>query len=251
MNFQKFKESPNAFKLLVIAVLLITVYLIFSFYQSLQYSRSTVQSLSQLLIWLSLAVGFYFLKKWAWAGLFILISFSLLSIVLALISLQMHFNIYSVVSIILCFLIIYSLNLKSIRLLFLVDERDGITYPAGVTNFTILCFIVALFIFVDIVGTYNIVNSAPTRFFVILLGFTYAALGLGMWKLNKYTLQAASPLLIFIAIAVILILTYDYFKADRFLALGKSIYYILISLSILFYWLKFVKPKIQTEEVLI
>ncbi|RPH99339.1 MAG: hypothetical protein EHM72_11310 [Calditrichaeota bacterium] len=202
----------------------------------------------QISLWLFVCWGFYMTKRWAWVVFSVLVSFSVLSIIHSLLSLRMPINVLPFVSMAIGISVIWLLNVPSVRNLFKIDERNGQMIPHEMTNFSIFCLIIGLFIFVEILGISRTGNSSiPAKLFISLLGFIHLSLGFGLWKVNKTAVQAALSLLIFSALSVSIVSAYDYFELHRYLAFRKSLFYISIALMMLGYWVKRVTPKIPSQ----
>ena len=250
MNFPEFKSSPSIYKILNTICLLLLLYMFYSFFHSMQFSQFSIRSIMQLLLWIAVTIGFYLTRKWAWIIFVVLVSFSVLSIIHAVLSQRMPIHIFPFLSILIGIFILWALNLKKIRHLFNVDKRGQQIVSAHITNFSIFCFVISLFIFVELLGMSQIAaSSAPAKLFIGLLGFIHALLGVGIWQRNKTAFQATLSLLIFTAISVTIILVYDYIEASRYLALGRSVFYITICIAMLVYWIKLVQPKIEKDMV--
>jgi hypothetical protein len=249
LSSQKFQERPIVFKILMILCLVIAAVMIFSFLRSLRYSPHIVIPSIKILLWLGVCFGFYRAQKWAWAAFAVLVSFSVLNTVNFLISQREGLHAVLFISMAAGGAILWCLNRKDIRKLFEIDLRKGHQSPVERANFTVLSITIGLFILAEILGMrYIVTSSAPTRLFFGFIGIIYVLLGIGVWQLNKSALNAALSFLIFSAISIAIILGYDFIKANRFLALQKSLFYILISVGMLFYWARYVRPKISKDD---
>ncbi len=249
MNSEKFKASPTAYKILLITCGLLALYLLFSFINSLRLSQNILLSAFQLLLWMGIGLGFYWTKKWAWASVFVIMLFSLLSLVYSLLSLRIPVNVFIFLSIALVAAILWGLNVPSLRAFFFIDTRNGKSVAPAVTNLGLFCIAIALFIVFQLLGASRVAaSSIPAQLFIGLLGFVFLLLGLGIWRLNTYAFQATLPFLFFTAISVAIILIYDFFKSHRFLAVRHSLFYIVISVGLLWYWIKLVAPRLPAED---
>ena len=247
MNFN-FREKPIIFKILLIICLFVAAMMIFSLFRNMRFSTNITVSLLKIFLWLFICVGFYKIQKWAWASLFVLVLFSILNIIHSLVSLRIEFNLFPLISIIIGALIIWALNVSSIRNLFQVDFRKGQNIISGITYFAVFCITIGLFLLTELLGINRIASSSiSARLFIAFMGFVYLLLGIGIWQLNKIAFQAVHPVLIFTVLSASFILAYDFFVAKRFLALRNFFFYISISTSMLIYWVNFIRPKIPKD----
>lgn len=244
MNFQDFRQKPFAFKILLAICLLVAAYFIFSSFSRMSYSTNMVRPLSSVVLWIVICIGFVMTKKWAWAAIFALISFSVLAVIHTAVSRAGGLNFYLVIPLALSGIILWLLNVKSMRNVFRIDQRKERALPPAVTNFAVFCLALSLFLFVGILGMDNLPGSVlPVRLFIGFLGFVYLLLGIGLWRLNTYAFKAVLSLLIFTAISITIILIHDYVEVHRFMALQKTGFYLLIMTGMILYWVKMVRPK--------
>ena len=247
MNIQEFKARPVVYQALMAVCLVLVFYLLFSFFNRMQYSHDLVRSGIQIVLWIAVTIGFYLVRKWAWIVLAVLMSFSVLGLVHTFVSLRMPFHIFSLIPVAIAILILWGLNRKDMRDLFQVQSGKGRKVAVEVTNFAILCIAIGLFVFIEVLGNRQIrVNPTPVNLFIGFLGFIYILIGTGVWRLNTYAIQAALPILAFTTISLAIALVFDFMRDERFLALGKTIYYIFVSLAMLWYWLKSVRLKLTS-----
>jgi hypothetical protein len=249
MNIQAFWEKPKIFKILMAVILLITAFIIFSFFRNMHYSTNKIRPFVTLFLWLSICAGFFLTKRWAWGAFSVLVTFSILSITHSLIARQFNLNFYPLISVAIGAFVMGCLNQAEIRRLFHVDWRNEQAVPAEITNFAVLCIALALFIFMALLGMNKLAaGSMPTRLFVGFLGVAYLLLGIGAWQLNKSAFQAAPSILIFALISVTIMLAFDFFETHRFLAVRKSVFYLSISAAVLIYWVKYVRLQLPGED---
>lgn len=245
MNFQELKKSPAVFQIMVAFCFIIVLYMVFAFFHRLQYSQDTVRSVIQLVLWMTVTIGFVMTKKWAWIIMAVLMSFSVLSLVHVLVSRTMPFHVLSLFSIAISILLILGLNMKSVRDLFQADSRKGRQVAVEATNFAIFCTALGLFVFIGILsGRQIMINPTPVNLFIGFIGFTFILLGISIWRLNTYAVQAVLPFLAFTIISIAIVLIYDMMGKTRFSELSNSVFYIIVSIAMLVYWAKWVRPKL-------
>lgn len=242
------KDTPAAFKILLAVCLLIVGVMIYSFIRRLPFSQNVLDQIIRIVLWVAVCVGFYFKRKWAWAIFSVLLIFSILNVIHAVLSLRMSLNLAPFISIAVGVAVLWLLNRTSIRELFQVDLYDHQEMPREIANFAVLCLAIGLFVIVEILGISRIATSSiPAKLFLGGIGLCYMLLGIGIWRLNKYAFQAVLSLLIFSLISITIILVYDFIKANRFMALNKSMYYILLNVALLMYWIKSLRPKLSDK----
>lgn len=249
MDLQKFKEKPMVFKILQVACLLLAADAIFSLFRNIKYSADISGSLISIVLWCCVSVGFYMTKKWAWALYFTLLSFGILKTVYSLLIQATEFSLSRLVFISMILLIIWSLNIKTIRDLFKIDWKNDQQIPLGIRSFAVICLSVGLFFFVDTLGISRIAGiSVPSKLFIGSLGLIYVLLGLGIWQLNKFAFQAVHAILIFSLLATLIVVVYGFFQTKRFLAMQNSLLCISISIGMLFYWVRYLRIKIPNNH---
>lgn len=248
MNFSKFLEKPLVFKILLSFCLFILILSIFSLYRSYHYSTNIAFSIFKIIFSFGLCLGFYKVKKWAWALLLAFVLFTTLGLIHSILSFRNEFNLSSLVSIVISAFVIWALNVKDVRTLFQVDVVKGQQTISGIASFAVFCMTIGLFLLVNMLTRYGFVNIfIPANTFIVFFALVYVLLGIGMLQLNKFAFQSVHPILIFTFLTIIFIMGYDYFKLKRFLALNHSIFYISISIGMLIYWNKLIRPQIQKD----
>jgi hypothetical protein len=242
-------HRPLVYKLLLFTCVLLAGYLIFVLVNSLLASQNSTMAVIQLLLWVGIGTGFWRTQKWAWAAFDVIMLFSLLSIVYTILTQRMPVNIFVFLSIAMIAMILWGLNLPSVRTHFRIDTRQGKPLARAVRTFAVFSLTAGLFIVFQLLGTGRVTaGSVPVRLFLAMLAGVHIILGLGIWHIKSHAVQAALPVLLFTAISVAIILVYDFMNDPGFLAVRKALYYLFISGGMLWYWVRVTAPQLSETD---